>query len=59
MTDTRDYVLACLNPPSVWDFYPSMEAAKSANAFFMPGVTMPKSETTTNKTSEVITKPQK
>jgi hypothetical protein len=49
---TPHFALAC------W-LYPSMEAAKSANAFFMPGVTMPKSETTTNKTSEVITKPQK
>ena len=27
MTNPPDYVLACLDPPSVWNFYPSMEAA--------------------------------
>jgi hypothetical protein len=35
--DTRDYVLASLDPPSVWNFYPSMEAAAAvadeANAY--------------------------
>jgi hypothetical protein len=37
MTDTRDYVLASLDPPSVWDFFPSIEAAaakqEEANAY--------------------------
>jgi len=37
MIETRDYVLASLDPPSVWDFYPSIEAAAvmqdEANAY--------------------------
>ena len=37
MTETRDYVLASLDPPSVWDFFPSIEAAaakqEEANAY--------------------------
>jgi hypothetical protein len=37
MTDTRDYVLASLDPPSVWDMFPSLEAAaakqEEANAY--------------------------
>jgi hypothetical protein len=34
MTEPRDYVLACLDPPTVWDLFPSMEpaAAKQAEA---------------------------
>ncbi len=41
--------------------YPSEEAAEKAHCFYAPGVKTPwaKSETTTNKASEVITKPQK
>ena len=37
--------------------YPSVEAARRANAFFMPGVKVPKAEATTNKAPDVITKP--
>ena len=37
--------------------YPSVEAASRANAFFMPGVKMPKAEATTNKAPDVTTKP--
>jgi hypothetical protein len=37
MTVFRDFVLASLDPPSVWQFYPSLEAAaakqKEANAY--------------------------
>jgi hypothetical protein len=37
MTDTRDYVLASLDPPSVWDLFPTMETAaakqEEANAY--------------------------
>ncbi len=37
MTDTRDYVLASLDPPTVYDFFPSLEAAaakqEEANAY--------------------------
>jgi len=39
--------------------YPSMEAARQAHAFIMPGVKMPESEATTNKASDAVTKPQK
>lgn len=28
MTDKRNYVLASLDNPSVWNFYPSLEAAR-------------------------------
>src|ERR1017187_8336701 len=37
MTNARDYVLASLDPPSVWDCFPSLEAAaakqEEANAY--------------------------
>ena len=47
---TPHFRLAC------W-LYPNVEAASHANAFFMPGFKMPKSEVTTNKALDAINKP--
>ena len=30
MTDLPDYVLACVNPPSIWNLFPSLETAAAA-----------------------------